>query len=682
MKRTIFIAFSGLLFSISLLAQNGQRADSLKLLLKTALADTQRVEVLLELAKETYLPEPMATEIQCKKALELAEKAHFEKGISNAYGWLAWLAEEKGETEKALGFYEKSLRLFEKMGDRKQVATCLNNIAAIYKDRGRLAEALELHQRSLQIKQEVGDKNGISASFNNIGLICFNQGKILEALDFYLKSLKIEEERGVTDGLVTVLNNIGGVYKDQGQFAEAGQYYRRALKISQQLNDRYGLGYAYNMIGRLYDEQSKDDSALIFHQIALRIRNEIGDRQGASYSLKYLGNLSQKQGNWQQAEQYFTQSLAGFEAVGDKWGIAGATCKLGEIALHFQHSSGRAGEYLQRSLKLARELGYPADIRNAAENLAELHRQNDDWKNALAMTDLFFAMRDSVQNEEIRKSALKAKLHYEYELREEVIKSEQAKKDAIAASEIRLQKLIRNGFVAGFLVLLFFAGYIFRQRNRLSAEKQRSDRLLLNILPAETALELRTTGTAKAKKHEEVTVMFTDFSHFTQAAERLSPEELVAEINHCYSEFDRIISRHGIEKIKTIGDSYMAAAGLPVASPTHAADMVRAAFEIAAFVETYFQTSPLGLNGGGIRIGIHSGPVVSGIVGINKFAWDIWGDTVNMAARMESGGEPGKVNVSEQTFRLLNGAFSGTSRGKIMAKNKGEVEMFFVEKIL
>ena len=133
------------------------------------------------------------------------------------------------------------------------------------------------------------------------------------------------------------------------------------------------------------------------------------------------------------------------------------------------------------------------------------------------------------------------------------------KDQKLQQAEIRRQRLVKNGFIGGFAVVLLFAGVFFSQRNRISREKKRSDELLLNILPEETAEELKATGTAKARNFDSVTVMFTDFKNFTQASERLSPEELVREINDCYSEFDRIVSRYGIEKIKTIGDAYMCA---------------------------------------------------------------------------------------------------------------------------
>ncbi len=249
---------------------------------------------------------------------------------------------------------------------------------------------------------------------------------------------------------------------------------------------------------------------------------------------------------------------------------------------------------------------------------------------------------------------------------------------------------------------------------QLTAEKERSDTLLLNILPAEVAEELKASGEAEAKLINEVTVLFTDFKGFTAMSEQLSPKDLVRDIHECFSAFDHIMAKYGIEKIKTIGDAYMAAGGLPVPNTTHATDVVKAALEIRDFIaEGKARKVAAGLPYFEIRIGIHTGPVVAGIVGVKKFAYDIWGDTVNTASRMESSGAVGQVNISEATYALVkdvlespplsvlssqNGgltpgrspgqadnselttrkAFTFTPRGKVQAKGKGEMEMYFV----
>ncbi|MEM9822051.1 MAG: adenylate/guanylate cyclase domain-containing protein [Bacteroidota bacterium] len=214
----------------------------------------------------------------------------------------------------------------------------------------------------------------------------------------------------------------------------------------------------------------------------------------------------------------------------------------------------------------------------------------------------------------------------------------------------------------------------------LILEKKKSDDLLLNILPAETAEELKVHGKAQAKRYEAVTVFFSDFKDFTIISEQLEPEQLVAEIDHCFRMFDEMMDKYGLEKIKTVGDAYLCAGGIPSDNQANAVQVVKAALDIQVALKAiaadrkiqhlpFFET----------RIGIHTGPVVAGIVGIKKFAFDIWGDTVNIAARLEDNSEEGKVNISQDTYELVKDHFSCTYRGKITAKNKGEIDMYYVD---
>ncbi|WP_166334319.1 adenylate/guanylate cyclase domain-containing protein [Sphingobacterium chungjuense] len=211
----------------------------------------------------------------------------------------------------------------------------------------------------------------------------------------------------------------------------------------------------------------------------------------------------------------------------------------------------------------------------------------------------------------------------------------------------------------------------------LQLEKQKSDELLLNILPQEIAEELKERGETQTRYHEEVTVIFTDFVNFTENSERWGAERMIAELHEDFTAFDQIMEKHGLEKIKTIGDAYLAVCGLPLKTNNHAHQTVLAALDILQYVREKAQRNEG--NALDIRIGIHSGSLVAGIVGVKKFAYDIWGDTVNTAARLEQNSLPGKINISESTYQLVKDYYIFEDRGLVEAKGKGEIPMYFVK---
>lgn len=255
---------------------------------------------------------------------------------------------------------------------------------------------------------------------------------------------------------------------------------------------------------------------------------------------------------------------------------------------------------------------------------------------------------------------------------EQLRRENQRLQDEVAEAQILLQNTIEHSEAID--------EQLSDRNAALDKEKKKTDDLLLNILPAETAEELKRWGVSPARSYESVTVMFTDFHGFTQISEKLTPQRLVSELDLCFRAFDDITSRFQLEKIKTIGDAYMCVGGLPKASATHARDVVSAALEMQKYMavlagekqkhaEAFFE----------MRVGVHTGPVVAGIVGVRKFAYDLWGDTVNTASRMESSGAVGRVNISGATWELVKNHFQCTHRGKVEAKHKGEIDMYFVE---
>lgn len=222
---------------------------------------------------------------------------------------------------------------------------------------------------------------------------------------------------------------------------------------------------------------------------------------------------------------------------------------------------------------------------------------------------------------------------------------------------------------------------ILETKNEVIREEQaRSEQLLLNILPAKIASELKDKGEVETAQFEEATVLFSDFKDFSRISKTLSPVQLVADLDYCFKGFDKIIGKYGMEKIKTIGDAYMCAGGIPVPNPNHPVDVINAALEMQEFLEEW-REQKIANNEPFFeaRIGIHTGPIIAGVVGDKKFAYDIWGDTVNIAARMETCSLPGKVNISHATYQKVKPHFSFEERGKVPAKNVGEIEMYFVD---
>lgn len=220
------------------------------------------------------------------------------------------------------------------------------------------------------------------------------------------------------------------------------------------------------------------------------------------------------------------------------------------------------------------------------------------------------------------------------------------------------------------------------QRIELENEKQRSENLLLNILPYATAQQLKRKGESKLRSYKRVTVMFADFQSFTKLSEKISNEKLISELNDYFGQFDEIITQHHIEKIKTMGDCYMCAGGIPLSNKSNPIDVTLAGLQIQEYAEKIRQQKEKeNLPSWELRVGLHTGEVIAGVIGKKKFAYDIWGDTVNTASRMETSGETGKVNVSGDTYQFIKDYFDCTYRGKIQVKYKGQMEMYFVNRL-
>tara|TARA_R110002051_G_scaffold91370_1_gene160677 strand:- start:19618 stop:21579 length:1962 start_codon:yes stop_codon:yes gene_type:complete len=585
----------------------------------------------------------------------LKELYQFTKNTKNNYGLVdvlilkGYLQFRMGDYNNALTSYDEGLVLAERIKDRLGAADILIKMGYIYHDNEDVVNALVYYQKSLKIYEEENDLNGVGSIYNEFGNIYLSKEEFDKALEYYEKSIAINNELNDEDGNSAMYINIGNLYLAKNEFETALAYYEKGLAIEKKKNDKLGIASSLSGIGTVYLEKGETEKAMDFLQKSFAISESINDIQGGANTLLTISDIYLDNKNYKKAISLCKKSLAMSKQVGDLGG---------------QEFS--------------------------CECLYEAYRALKNNSEALVYHEQMILISDSIKTEDL---AIKLQ---QIEFRKKVMADSlvQIEKDLAVQlqhkAEVQQKDKNRNlaigvGTICFLLALGFFSRwhYVKKSKDILKKEKDRSESLLLNILPAEIAEELKEKGEAQARDFDLVSILFTDFKGFTEMSAELTAAELIGEINHCFKAFDLICEKYSIEKIKTIGDAYMAAGGLPVPSVDSVQNTVLAALEMQSFMTQRFSdketTDGFTFE---MRLGIHTGPVVAGIVGVKKFQYDIWGDTVNTAARIESSGAVGQVNISQNTYELIknNTQFIFTHRGKIQAKGKGKIDMYFVTK--
>lgn len=503
------------------------------------------------------------------------------------------------------------------------------------------------------------------------------KGDLTEALKYILESSKLADR---TDEKFQARTKIAlaDIYSEMGDVKLAIRNYKNGLKFFSEKKDTINIAITQNNLGDLYYNENKLDSALVNYKNAAKGFALLGLDNYQAYVLGGEGLIYAKLDDEVLAEQSLNGAIRILELYEDYGPITDFLVGMSDVYVS-RSNRKKALQYAQRSLDLAEKFGYKQQISDANQRIASINKSLKNYKKALEAFENHITYRDSINNVNTAREREQLRTKREIDQKElEKRELEQQKKT----------QTILNIGIGIVLILIGFLAYFLYKRNKfvvetskiIEQEKERSENLLLNILPDETAKELKENGSVEAKRFDNVSVLFTDFKGFTKFSEKLSPEELVKTIDYYFSKFDEIMEKYGIEKIKTVGDAYMCASGLPFPAKNHAYKLVKAAFDIIDFVnEAMSENAEASFD---IRVGINSGSVVAGVVGTKKFAYDIWGDTVNTASRMESSGEVGRVNISESTYNLLknNRAFEFVERGSIEAKGKGKIKMYFVRR--
>lgn len=593
-------------------------------------SDTAQIKNLISQAKALQNTNPDSSLLVARQVYSLSVKNNFKKGIGSAYLRIGSVFNIKGENDSAIYY----IRL------------------------------------SKQIRKELKDYHGVISTCFIMYYIYNETGKIDSAYAVLFEALKYNSISNDSTDMAEIYIELGNLSLQYRDFKAALNYYQNAEQIAIRIKNNQILLLAYSGLGNYYFEIRNHHKALQYFENSDLLINRNEDLSSFAKNQNNIALCHDQLKNYKKASEHYSLALNSYIALGLKNDEA-LTCFNLASMYNNRNMPDSAIYYLNKSIIIANETKDRNRIAKCYEFLSDAYALKNDFKNAYKYHLISASLNDSLMNEEKISSIAEMQTKYETEKKEKQIE--------ILHEQNETKRKQRNGLIAGSALLIGFLIAVMRQRSIISKEKKRSEELLLNILPAEVAEELKAKGEAEAKLLDEVTVLFTDFKSFTTLSEKLTPKELVKDLNENFTAFDNIIQKYGLEKIKTIGDAYMAAGGLPIPNKTHALDVVGAAQEINSFIEQgkakkiaenlpYFE----------IRIGVHTGPVVAGIVGVKKFSYDIWGDTVNTANRLEASGEVGKVNISETTYELVKDHYNCVYRGKIKAKGKGEIDMYFV----
>ncbi len=567
---------------------------------------------------------------------------------SEALDLIGLVKSRTGNNIKAIEYCQEALQIAEASHDRRQIARISNTLGTIYLRQSCYAQAQENFSRAIHIYEELRDKAGVARVMGNLGNVYFALSDFSVALDYYSRALATHEEVGDKSAMADVMGNIGSVYASLSDYTVALEYFTRTLALDEEVGNTAGAAQVLGNIGIVHRLLSNYTGALEYYNRALHIHEEVGNKASEALVTGNIGKLYLYVADYPLAYEYLMRALSLQEKLGQKLMICTSKESLGELftmQANPNYDEARAEQLLLEAVAIHEELG----TRNFTlhKTLSELYEGQGRLAESLRHLKKYQQIKDEVQSEEATRSAALLEQNKEIGRRDKQLSVERA-------------------------------------------EAQSMQKVLHQVLPVSIASRLM-RGEKIADYFQNVSILFADIVGFTPIASRMPAKAVLAFLNYVFGEFDRMVSDCGCEKIKTIGDGYLAVAGAPVSCEDHAERIARLAIEMSKDIilpEEIRKTLPKGAQFS-LRIGIHTGPCFGGIVGENRFVYDIYSDAVNLAARMESHGEPGKIHISDEfCFHLQNrmdmtgedfGGIRFDEREEMEIKGKGMMRTYFLE---
>ncbi|MCS7036082.1 MAG: adenylate/guanylate cyclase domain-containing protein [Saprospiraceae bacterium] len=621
-----------------------------------------------------------SAEVAYKSLISQYKSAGKHPELIQVYQKLATAYNSEGNLSKGLFYYLAIEDILERHGSPAVRAVMYNNVGKQYALLNDYPRALN-YFRKAELQCQWIDCDHLSVVYANMGVALHNTGQTGAGIEYLHKAGRLLEQQGNRSALAPLKHLIASIYLSNRDAQHALEHNTEAMQLAEATQQPDLLAKTYRTAADIYYQLYEYEKAYHAYREYLRLNDELRRQE-------------------QERQQRLEQQRSLLNAAENQIKYLLIRQNIRELEL-------QNARYEQDRLRLQNENLELERQRQEKEVELLLAQRETDRVRLREQTLLALKARSELQLAAQRLDAEKKERTIALLKQQEQIALAQRQADSARVEQMRLDQVFQQreqasfrrfvytvgGFGLLLLGLLTIGWFLARQASRrLSAqnreierqkaqieeERHKSDQLLLNILPAEVAHELRTQGYATPRLYPSATVVFTDFLNFTSLSEKLTPEQLIDELDECFLGFDEICERYGLEKIKTIGDAYMCAGGLPVPNDTHPLDAVSAALEMMAWLEHRNQTNPKAIFRE-MRVGIHTGPVIAGVIGKNKFAYDIWGDAVNLASRLEMLGEPGRINISGATYEAIRHRFRCAYRGKKAVHNKGLVDMYFVE---